>query len=79
MKHKTKTISKRLSAECLACGDDIYIGRTQKIGSYVICNHCDAEFQVIDLEPVLIDWPDGDDYYDEEEGYYDDIHDEYDY
>ena len=79
MKQKTKTRYKRITADCLACGDDVYVGQNPKIGSYVICNSCDSEFQIIDLEPVLIDWPDEDDYYDEEEGYYDDIQDEYDY
>jgi hypothetical protein len=79
MKHKTKTISKKLTAECLACGDDVYMGRDPKIGSYVICHGCDAEFQIIDLKPIMIDWPDDDDYYDEEEGYYDDIDDDNDF
>ena len=79
MKQPTKTISKKMMAECLACNDDIYIGNNPQIGRYVICDNCDAEFIIIDLKPVLIDWPDFDDYSDEDEGYYDDIDDEYDY
>jgi hypothetical protein len=73
MKQKTRTRSRKLIVECLACADDVYFGLDTKIGDYIYCNNCDAAFQIIDIEPVLIDWPDEDDYYDEEEGYYDDI------
>ena len=79
MEQKIRTRSKKLTVECLACDEDIFIGPKPKIGKYVICNSCDAEFQIIDLEPVLIDWPIDDDYFDDDEGYYDDIDDEYDY
>ena len=79
MKNKTRTRSKKVMVECLACEDDVYIDRNPKIGSYVICSNCDAAFQIIGIEPILIDWPDDDDYFDEEEGYYDDINDENDY
>ena len=79
MIQKTRPISKKTTVDCLACNDDVYIGSSPKIGNYVICNSCDAEFVIIDLEPVLIDWPDFDDYNDDDEGYYDDINDEYDY
>ena len=78
MKQQTKTRLK-IEVDCLACGDDVYVGRDPKIGSYIYCNNCDAEFQIIDLDPVLIDWPEDDDYFDDEEGYYDDLNDEYDY
>ena len=78
MKHNTKTITKKFQVECLACDDDIYVGSNPKIGGYVTCNSCDAEFQITDLKPTMIDWPDEDDYVDEEEGYYDDINDEFD-
>ena len=74
-----KTISKKATVECLACDEDVYVGHNPKIGNYVICNSCDSEFQIIDLKPVMIDWPDDDDFVDEEEAYYDDIYDEDDY
>jgi transcription elongation factor Elf1 len=78
-KTKTRTRSRKLIVECLACADDVYVGLDPKIGSYIYCNNCDAEFQIIAIEPVLIDWPDEDDYFDDVEGYYDDINDENDY
>lgn len=68
----------KLMVECLACEDNVFVGRNPIFGSYVTCNSCDAEFQIIDLNPVLIDWPENDDYTDDEEGYYDDIYDELD-
>jgi hypothetical protein len=76
MKQNTKTISKKVTVECLACSEKIHLDRNPKIGSYVICNGCDAAFQIIDLKPVLIDWPEYDDYTDYDEGYYDDVYDE---
>ena len=79
MKQQTKTRSKKMIVGCLACEDEIFVGRDSKIGSYIYCNTCDAEFQIIDIKPVLIDWPDDDDYYDGKEGYYDDINEENDY
>jgi hypothetical protein len=72
---KQKTISKRGTVACLACEVDVYVGFNPKIGSYVICNHCDAEFQITNLKPVMINWPDDDDFTDEDEAYYDDLYD----
>ena len=79
MKPNTWTRSKKVTVTCLVCKDEIYVGQQPKIGSYVICNGCHAEFQISDLEPLLIDWPVFDGYSDEEEGYYDDVYDEDDY
>lgn len=79
MKQKTKPRSRKVTVECLACNDEIFVGKDPEINSYIYCNNCDAEFQIIDLEPILIDWPENDDYFDDEEGYYDDINDENDY
>jgi hypothetical protein len=76
MKNNTNTHAKKQIVECLACVEDIYVGRDPKIGGYIYCKSCDAEFMIIDIDPILIDWPDEDDYYDDEEGYYDDINDE---
>ena len=76
MKQKTRTRSKNEVVECLACEDDVFVGRNPKIGNFVVCHNCDAAFQIIDLKPVLIDWPDYDDYTDDDEGYYDDVYDE---
>ena len=76
---KQKTISKKGTVECLACEEDVYVGLNPRIGNYIICSSCDSEFQIIDLKPVMIDWPYEDDYEDEEEAYYDDLYDDDDF
>ena len=76
MKHNQKEHSKKETVECLACDEDVYVGRNPKVGNFVTCQHCDETFQIIDIDPILIDWPyDDDDYSDDEEGYYDDDYD----
>ena len=79
MTHRIKTRTKKAIIECLACEEGVYVGRDPKIGDYIYCHNCDAEFQITDLDPILIDWPDEEDYFDQEEGYYDEIHDENDF
>ena len=80
MKHNQKEHSKKETVECLACDEDVYVGRNPKVGHFVTCHNCDATFQIIDIDPVLIDWPydeddaeyeDYEDYNDDDEGYYD--------
>jgi transcription elongation factor Elf1 len=57
---KTKTKTKKMTADCLYCGEDVYVGRDPQIGNFVSCDSCDSQFEVIDLEPIMVDWP----YYD---------------
>ncbi|MFN2236380.1 MAG: hypothetical protein ACK2U1_19290 [Anaerolineales bacterium] len=84
MKHDQKAYSKKETVECLACDEEVYVGKNPKIGNFVTCHHCDATFQIIDIEPVLIDWPydeddefeDYEDYSDDDEGYYDEDYDD---
>jgi lysine biosynthesis protein LysW len=62
-------------AICPSCGDDIKLSGRLKIGSEVICPRCDAELEVIDLDPIELDWAyldDGgwDDWEDDEEDDY---------
>lgn len=48
-------------AICPSCGEDIKMRGNSKIGQAVTCPYCDAELEVIDLDPVELDWA-----YDEE-------------
>lgn len=82
MKPQVKAKPKKVTVECLSCSEDIYVGRNPKVGSFVTCDNCDVEFEIIDLEPVMVDWPYFEDalvdtygYYGDEEGRYDDIND----
>ena len=54
------TKSMKAVVECLYCGEDIQIYTNPKSGSFVTCNKCSSQFEIIDIEPVMIDWP----YYD---------------
>ena len=56
---------KRKTVVCHSCGEDIYVGQHPKIGNFVTCRKCCSQFEIIDLDPVLVDWP----YYDDEESY----------
>jgi hypothetical protein len=79
MKHQDKMRPKKETVECLSCDEEVFVGRNPKVGNFVTCHNCDETFQIIDIEPVLIDWPyDEDDYTDDEEGYFDDVYEEYD-
>ena len=81
MKHHEKMRPKNANVECLACDEEVYVGRNPKVGHFVTCHHCDETFQIIEIDPVLIDWPyeeDDDEYedYSDDEGYYDEDYDD---
>jgi lysine biosynthesis protein LysW len=55
----TITVSK-----CPLCGEKIKVGSKPWIGQEVMCPACDAILEVVELNPLSLDWP-----YDDE-GYY---------
>ena len=62
-------------AECISCGSEITFREDPKMGQMVKCPRCDAELEVVWLDPLELDWPFVDDYEDEDEEdyyYYDD-------
>lgn len=67
---------KMVKAECPACGSKIEVGAKPRLGQKVLCSDCDAELEVVWLDPVELDWPydEDDDYgdYDDEDFDYDD-------
>ena len=46
-----------MTAECLYCGEDVYVGRNPQVGNFITCDGCDSQFEIIDLEPIMVDWP----------------------
>jgi alpha-aminoadipate carrier protein LysW len=64
------------AAECIACGNEIAFREDPKMGQLVKCKRCDAELEVVWLDPIELDWPFVDDYDDDEEIYYDDDDDD---
>jgi lysine biosynthesis protein LysW len=55
------------STYCPDCDGKISITAGGKVGQRLICPHCDAELEVISLEPLELDWA-YDWSWDEEEG-----------
>jgi alpha-aminoadipate carrier protein LysW len=60
------------AAECISCGSEIRFREKPKLGQLVKCPRCDAELEVVWLDPVEVDWPFVDDYDDDEDYYFDD-------
>lgn len=60
---------------CLDCDRKIILHTDVRVGDQVTCSSCDAEFQIISLSPVEIDWLfDG---YEDDDDDYEDWDDEY--
>lgn len=77
MKPRMRIKPEKSTVECLLCNEVIYVGNNPILGKFITCKSCEMVFEIINTDPVMIDWP----YYDDEESYYDDIDDEelYDY
>ena len=43
--------------ECLSCGDTIIIKRPIRMGQIVTCLSCGDELEIVELNPILLDWP----------------------
>lgn len=67
MEHPMKIKPKKTVVECLSCGDDISIQGNIKIGNMITCDTCDTQLEIIELNPLMVDWPYyDDDYFDED-------------
>ena len=45
-------------AYCPECVARLYLGRKPWLGQPVICEHCDADLEVVKLNPPELDWVD---------------------
>lgn len=43
-------------AECLDCGHDISLGAEPWIGQPIRCQNCGVQLEVINVEPLELDW-----------------------
>ena len=50
------TVTKRIAVECLDCEQKIQMSFEPVMGQIITCPHCEAEFEVIALNPVELDW-----------------------
>ncbi|MFP4395955.1 MAG: hypothetical protein ACLFTI_11885 [Anaerolineales bacterium] len=58
-------------AFCPACDEAITIQGNPKVGQRLRCPSCDTEIEVIDVNPVELDWA-----YEDEDDFYEDWDDE---
>ena len=58
------------AVNCISCDTQIRLRRSPKIGMLITCPNCDAELEVVWLDPLELDWPFIDDDWDEEEEEY---------
>jgi alpha-aminoadipate carrier protein LysW len=54
------------TATCPDCGEKVTLRGEIRLGQEVICPNCDAELEVVETDPVELDWA-YDDEYDEDE------------
>ena len=63
----------KIMSECPSCGETVIFERKPTLGQFIDCPFCEEFLEVIDLDPLLLDWPieDGD-YDDDEDDFYED-------
>jgi len=66
-------------AECISCGTEIKFSAPPTMGLMVTCPECDAELEVVWLDPVELDWPFDEEDFEEDEDYYFEDEDDEDY
>jgi len=68
MKSRAKVHQEKFMVKCLACKKTVDVGINPKVGKFITCKNCDMVFEIIDINPVILDWP----YYDDDDDYDDD-------
>lgn len=66
----------KIAAECPSCGENVVFDIKPQLGQVIICRYCGEELEVIDLTPILLDFPIEDEEYDSEFDYEDDYDDD---
>jgi lysine biosynthesis protein LysW len=45
-------------AYCPDCAGRLYVGKRPWVGQPVSCDHCDADLEVVQVNPLVVDWTD---------------------
>ena len=61
------TEAKAVKSVCPDCGEEITLRGNIRLGQEVVCPHCDAELEVVETDPLELDWAYDDGDYDDEE------------
>lgn len=63
-------------AACPGCDQNIYLRHNPKLGDIVYCDNCEADLEVVNLNPIELDWPweeeEDEEEFDEEDDEWDD-------
>ena len=70
MKSRTMT-DKDLIVKCLLCNNMIDPGINYTVGKFITCKNCEMVFEIINIDPIMIDWPYYEDDYIDNEDLYD--------
>lgn len=57
-----KSIAQAVTAQCPDCGNKISLRGPFRIGQQVVCPECDAELEIVETDPVELDWVYEDDF-----------------
>ncbi len=49
--------ARKNTAVCIVCHKVIDVGNHPSYGQFIICQHCDTELEIVDLNPIMLDWP----------------------
>ena len=52
------------SARCPACQTVIRFETSPELGSFIVCEECEAELEVVSLRPLKLSWVDEDEFED---------------
>lgn len=58
-----------IMVECPTCGEMILFEKRPRLSQFVECSFCEEELEVVDLDPVQLDWPLGEDDFNYDEDY----------
>ncbi len=64
------------SALCPDCGERVPLSTPVRLGMRVTCPNCDAELEVVETEPIELDWVYEDDDYDYDDDEFEDEEEE---
>ena len=61
------SVSRAVKATCPDCGEQVTLTGNIRLGQEVVCPHCDAELEVVEMDPLELDWAYDDGDYDDED------------
>ena len=68
----TQARAKTTMAVCPDCGERIPVQASARVGYRFDCPECGSDLEVIDTDPIELDWAYDDDYDSDEDNEYDD-------